>query len=237
MTANGGPGARSFAALEDLAAARDRLRMALEAVATKDAAAPLDALWWSLADAPEVGFELMASARELTHVANGIVSEDLVQDNPLADLAQAELITSRITLAAQHQNRFSREATVHRLHASGDLLAEVVNSTLNLGIEKKRCTLVRVVKKLKGRPGCKGLIAALKELKTSEEYRGLASVKALKGRNLPPGSIDASPGEERPAAPLQELRAQADVLRGLEASVLEQLATLISAPPTSPRAR
>lgn len=237
MTADGEPGARSDAALEDLAAARDRLRMALQACATEDAAAPLDALWWSLVDAPETGFELIESAMELTQVASFIVSRDLVQQNPLADLPQRELITSRITDAAQHQSRFSRESTVHCLHASGDLLARVVNSSLNLGMEEKRCTLPRIVKKLKSRSGCKRLVAALKELKTSEEYERLARAKALKHGNPPPGSIDASPGAEHPGASLEELRARAEVLRGLEARVLEQLATLISGTPASPRAR
>ncbi len=237
MTTNGRAGARGDAALADLAAARDRLRMALETAATKDAAALLDALWWSLADAPALGFELMASARELAHVANAIVSDELVQDNPLAGLAQAELITCRITLAARRQHAFSRESTVHYLHSSGDLLAELVDSALTLRVKKGRCTLARVVKKLKGRPGCRGLLAALKELKTSEEYKALAGAKVSKRGSLPPGGIDASVGEELPGASLEELRTQADALRGLEARVLERLAKLVAAPPSAPRAR
>ncbi len=76
MTTNGGLVARGDAVMADLAAARDRLRTALEACATKHAAALLEALWWSLADAPAMGFEMMASARELTHVASAIVSDE-----------------------------------------------------------------------------------------------------------------------------------------------------------------
>ena len=231
------PGVEGSAALDAFSVACETLHAVLEARGGTDAQGRLAALEWSLGVAPETGSAFMLAAGEQLKTGDQMLAPDIEEDAWLKYV---------LTTACLNQSRFSRESVLRYLHASGDLLAQVVNSALDCRFTEGQCSLVKVIAHTKNRPQLEALSSALQELPDAPEFKYVAAAtNRMKHRNFLPGSIRASLGEDRTVnvthstgefahnqdafAPsdLEELRSRADVLRGLVTRALVELTGLV----------
>jgi hypothetical protein len=221
-------------AREALALATDKLRGVLDASGVNSAKGPLNALWWSLGQAPDTGYSFMDAAGEQMRAAGG----ELDLDPP-----RAAALGYQLTTISMYQSRFARESVLRYLHASGDLLAMTVNTALSLGVPERSCYLNVVIREADGEPRLGALAAILRELAESPEFKYAAdATNRMKHRNYLPGSIKATLNDdgasvrvdhrtlafdEQLPLSLEGLRHLTDVLRALATSALMELTKLI----------
>jgi hypothetical protein len=233
------PGVEDCTALAFFTRACEELLTALNARGNEDAVGRLRALRWSLGEAPEVGVSFMECAGEQMKDVGRMLAPDLVED---------ALLSYELTKSCASQSRFSRESVLRYLHASGDLIAQVVNSALNCGIAEGSCGLGKILRKVTGSLDGETLVEALTRFKDSDDFKYVAAAtNRMKHRSFLPGSIKASLNEDWTSvsvthvtgafshdqdaygpSSLEELRGRMDVLRGLETRVLLELTTLVS---------
>lgn len=231
------PGLEHCTALAVFTCACEELQTALDASGNEDAKGRLSALHWSLGEAPEVGVSFMECVGEQMQAGGRMLAPDLVED---------ALLSYDLTKSCAYQSRFSRESVLRYLHASGDLLAQVVNSARSCGIAEGNCALGKVLRRVTGSPDGATLARELGRFKDSEEFKYVAAAtNRMKHRSFLPGSITASLNEDwssvsvaqvtggfthdqggYSASSLEELCGRTDVLRGLATRVLVEVMTL-----------
>jgi hypothetical protein len=147
----------------------------------------LGALEWSLADAPEVGFALLTSAGDRFGACGRMQADDFVED---ARLSFEEMRTS-----GQH-SRFARESIIRYGHASGDLLAQVVNGAVGDLLSERDCSLSRLAQKLQADFAPHGLALAVDDFAGSPSFIWVdAACNRLKHRTILPGGVSAAVDE------------------------------------------
>jgi hypothetical protein len=152
-----------------------------------------DALYWSLKKAPEVGLAMASQEHQRLKAT---------WDKPI--LAQIGL--NRLTgdqrgqsqweqqfdsvLQSFHRLRFAMESVVRYLHASGDLLAQLVNSCglLSQPLGEEECSLSRVKEKLLREAGkYPRLVSSLQAFSDSAQFKYVAhACNRMKHRELMP---------------------------------------------------
>lgn len=182
-------------ASERLGLALDRLSESLEilpANVRRDARWRASALSWSLVGAPDVAFELAQRAAEQMADAGS-------QPWPADESQMGAHLAREFTAMrdAGQLSRFALESGVRSLHSSGDLMAQLVRtSLLNCGSE--RCSLAtmldpkRQCQCLIVEPQYARLTKALGRYRDSSPFRYVsAASNRLKHRNLIPSRIKA----------------------------------------------
>lgn len=174
-------------AADEFDIATDQLLAVFQQRDSVDAQARLRAFVWSIRDAPAMGFYIALEASEQMEQGRHLLAPDLLQDT---------LRTFELTGFCFRLSRFANESVVRYLHASGDLLAQVVNGALNLRLTERTCSLEDARKKV--RDVSETLADALDGIALSNEYSYVADVaNRLKHRTLLPGSIKASLDDSR----------------------------------------
>lgn len=225
---------------------RDELLEALEELGKKGAMGPLRGAQWSLDGAPDVGFTLADFAAENMEGGRHMLAPTLVED---------ALRNLQLSDACFRQGRFARESIIRYLHASGDVLSQVVNAALDLGIREQRCSLHTVARDERVRAH-ESLCQALDDFEGSETYKYVAdAANRMKHRTFLPGGIEAFVSEdgtavtvnqatwafehnqvERPKTSLDDLHRQVDELRLAGARVLGEIAQVLRAGGSGPPA-
>ena len=197
-----------------------------------DSQVRLRSLVWTLRDAPDVGLEI---AHE---VAETMKQGRHMDDDPVQDM----ILTVQLMQACDQRSHFALESTIRYLHASGDLLAQMVNDALGLSLEESVCSLSRVLVPLSAVSTWSRIAGALRRFETSTEYRYVAdATNRMKHRNAhrstirarvdDTGEVDVKQGlapfehsarshDETEAA---EIRANVDALQSRTAEVLDEL--------------
>ena len=180
---------------DNLAAALERLSDALGVMPAKvrrDARWRASALRWNLIGAPDVAFDVALSAAE--QLANA-GSQPWPMD---ASKMGAHLTQEFLAMEdAGQASRFVLESGVRYLHSSGDLMAQVVRTSL-LPCSSEGCTLAAMLNPerrctcLIGEQEYVRLTAALAKYRNSASFRYVtAASNRLKHRNLIPSRIAA----------------------------------------------
>jgi hypothetical protein len=173
----------SDGALERLRKTIGDVRNALAARDATDRIRQVGAVEWSLCDAPEVGFALLETAGERFSACGTMQADDLVED--------ARLSFEEMKMSGQ-QSRFARESIIRYVHASGDLVAQVVNGALDDQLSERDCSLRRIAAKLRTVSGSERLALAVDALRESVAYLYLdAACNRLKHRSVLPGGVSA----------------------------------------------
>jgi hypothetical protein len=227
------------ARFDDAARQLDEL---LEGLLELDARVRLTSLWWSLCDAPDVGLSI---ARE--------AAEQMKQGQHMADDGvQDAILTMRLISECHKRTAFAFESTIRYLHASGDLLAQLINDALQLKISEGQCSLSTALDALGDQSRWSSLAVALRRLKESSEFEFVADgTNRMKHRN----SLRASIGARRDArggldvkqslaafehdtrhvtrshseSEVEQIRTIADTLQALVGDVLSELHTVLIA--------
>lgn len=194
---------------------------------------------WSLRDAPNTGLRLAQDA------AQQMKQGQHLSDNPVEDA----MLNLALTTECYDQSRFALECAIRYLHAGGDLVAQIVNATLPVGIEESHCTLNRLVTSLNGEERRTDLVATLTALRDSAEFQYVQdAANRMKHRNLLYGGIGARRNDEGCVDVRQHLGAfdygdrqhsrvqpndigqKGETLRLLAGKVLEELIVAVTAP-------
>ena len=219
--------------MADFHDAYDRLFELLQACRGPDSCVRLSSLAWTAQEAPEEGVRIAGEAAEQLKRGR-YMDEDPVQDAFKTFLLCGE---------CQRRTHFALESTVRYLHAAGDLVAQVVNDALILGIGEGQCNLAKVIQAVSADGEQRGVARALRQLKDSDDYRYVAdATNRMKHRNALQSSVGAwvteddgvdvrqdlagfeHNGEPHDVAAAAEIRLRVEGMRGLIADVLEELA-------------
>jgi hypothetical protein len=196
----------------------------------------LSSLAWAVHEAPEEGLGIVGEAAE--QLKRGRHMDD--------DLVKDVIKTALLCGECQRRTRFALESIVRYLHSGGDLVAQVVNDALGLGMSEVGCTLAQVVGAVSAQEERSGLSRALQGLRDSDDYRYVANAaNHMKHRNALQSSVGAQVTEHDEVdvqqhlagfehngklyseAEAAEIRSRVVGMRALVADVLDELANCL----------
>jgi hypothetical protein len=171
----------------DFDTAAESLAQLLKDRGNDDARSHLNALRWSLRDAPTVGLDFARAASDRMRQGRHL------DDDPVRDA----ILNARLTEECFEQSRFALESTIRYLHAAGDLLAQLVNAVLPLGLVEGECDLSRALARLQSEAAHSHLRSALQTLPASPQFAYVRdATNRMKHRNLMGASIGARVNDE-----------------------------------------
>jgi len=150
-----------------------------------------DALYWSLKKAPEVGLAMASQEHQRLKATwdKPILAEIGLDRLTGGQRGQSQWEQFDSMLQSFHRLRFAMESVVRYLHASGDLLAQLVNSCglLSQPLGEEECSLSRVKKLLGEAEKYPGLDSSLQAFSDSAQFKYVADAcNRMKHRELMP---------------------------------------------------